>query len=293
MLEILPVLDSKERAEHCSHLLTRNRFELAELAQDTLKITKKTKGYDFEGQRVELKDLLEENLQHKKSIPPEEKLELPKSPNFSVTKIQFVNETTLMTARRLMKEEKRALVLNFANGTNVGGGFLVGARAQEETLCYASSLYMSLEGDPFYRYHRFKSIASSNYAIVSETVVFRDDEYNLIREPWQMDVITMAAPIAIRGVGVSKKKGAQLLDTRIERLYEIAASLGYEHLVLGAWGCGAFGNDPAAVSSLFRKHLEGRFTGCFSEVIFTIADWSPERKFLHPFVQSFSTATAH
>ena len=244
---------------------------------------------EVQGKWVDLSKFIESSLQNKKSIPPEESLELPESPNFPATKIQIANETTLMTARRFMEQgNKRTLILNFANGTNVGGGFLLGAKAQEETLCYASSLYRTLEGDPFFRYHRFKRIAASDYAIVSETIVFRDDEYELIAEPWQMDVITMAAPIAILGIGVSKKKGAELLDSRIERLYEIAASLGYENLVLGAWGCGAFGNNPVAVSSLFRKHLEGRFVGCFSEVAFTIADWSPERKFLQPFVGSFT-----
>jgi len=47
----------------------------------------------------------------------------------------------------------RPAALNFANGIHPGGGFLHGARAQEEALCRSSALYETLVGDPMYVYH--------------------------------------------------------------------------------------------------------------------------------------------
>lgn len=69
----------------------------------------------------------------------------------------------------------------------------------------------------------------------------------------------------------------------------IARAHGYEALELGAWGCGAFVNDPWRTTEDFRDALEGEFAGDFSEVVFAITDWSPERRFLSPFCKVFTT----
>ena len=59
-------------------------------------------------------------------------------------------------------------------------------------------------------------------------------------------------------------------------------------MVLGAWGCGAFGCDPARTAKDFRRALEGDFEGVFSDIVFAVTDWSTERKFLGPFRDAFS-----
>jgi len=63
----------------------------------------------------------------------------------------------------------------------------------------------------------------------------------------------------------------------------IARAYGYSALVLGAWGCGAFRNDPHRTAVDFRRALEGDFAGAFSDVVLAISDWSQERRFLGPF----------
>ena len=68
----------------------------------------------------------------------------------------------------------------------------------------------------------------------------------------------------------------------------IARAYGHAALVLGAWGCGAFENDPQRTALDFRKALESDYSGAFSEIVFAIADWSPERKFLGPFRDVFA-----
>jgi uncharacterized protein (TIGR02452 family) len=70
-----------------------------------------------------------------------------------------------------------------------------------------------------------------------------------------------------------------MLQQRIHRVLAIAQAFGYSTLVLGAWGCGAFGNDPHRTAVDFREALENDFRGAFSDVVFAITDWSPERRF--------------
>ncbi|WP_145385879.1 TIGR02452 family protein [Stieleria neptunia] len=74
-------------------------------------------------------------------------------------------------------------------------------------------------------------------------------------------------------------------------MFAIAAAYGYRSLVLGAWGCGAFENDPKRTAQDFRDALESDFAGHFSTVVFAITDWSPERRFLGPFRDVFSDAS--
>lgn len=68
----------------------------------------------------------------------------------------------------------------------------------------------------------------------------------------------------------------------------IARSHGHSALVLGAWGCGVFANDPYRTAIDFRQALENDFSGAFSDIVFAITDWSPERKFLGPFRDVFA-----
>jgi uncharacterized protein (TIGR02452 family) len=59
------------------------------------------------------------------------------------------------------------------------------------------------------------------------------------------------------------------------------------HLVLGAWGCGVFGNDPREIATLFHAALSGPYQGAFADVVFAITDWSPESGFIGPFERVF------
>ncbi|MFN2323948.1 MAG: TIGR02452 family protein, partial [Trueperaceae bacterium] len=93
-----------------------------------------------------------------------------------------------------------------------------------------------------------------------------------------------AAPYA---PAIGDERSADLLRARIHRVLAIAHAYGYRALVLGAWGCGAFANDPHRTAEDFRAALEGPFDGAFEEVVFAITDWSPERRTLGPFRDAF------
>jgi uncharacterized protein (TIGR02452 family) len=215
-------------------------------------------------------------------VPPGAALPPTPAASFPETRVRVSNETTLGASRRLIDAGLRPLALNFANGVHPGGGFLHGARAQEEVLCRSSALYATLEGDPMYAAHTERDDhESSDWAILSPDVpVFRRDDGRSLDAPWLLGFITCAAPVAQR---VGQPRASELMARRIHRVLEIARACGFDTLVLGAWGCGAFGNDPERTARAFRSALEGEFRGAFREVAFAIADWSPERRFLGPF----------
>jgi uncharacterized protein (TIGR02452 family) len=129
---------------------------------------------------------------------------------------------------------------------------------------------------------------STDWAILSPDVpVFRKDDGTTLERPWLLSFITCAAPYA---PGVRQPRAGDLLQRRILRVLGIARAYGYVTLVLGAWGCGAFENDPTRTATDFRSALEKEFRGAFCEVVFAITDWSPERKFLGPFRDVFAGA---
>jgi uncharacterized protein (TIGR02452 family) len=50
---------------------------------------------------------------------------------------------------------------------------------------------------------------------------------------------------------------------------------GHTEIVLGAWGCGVFRNDPDQVASTFAALLAGEFAGTFAKVVFAV--WDTDR----------------
>ena len=191
-------------------------------------------------------------------------------------------ETTLAAAYRwVVKQHRRPLCLNFASAKHPGGGFLKGAMAQEESIALASGLYRCLMTEPgYYEENRvFKSSLYTDHMILSPDVpIFRSDD-NYLREPYTVSILTSPAPNATAIRSNEPQNEAKILptlDSRIEKALSIAVVEGYDTLILGAWGCGVFGNDPTKVAQLFAKHLSGRFLSAFKDVIFAVLDKTEE-----------------
>ena len=277
----LPCLDSDQHAAKRKKELFMEREHAASLGHSAVQISKDGYYLSDKGEKVNISSLVKAAIRNKVSISPE--MVLTKSTvHFDETKIQEANETTLQAGYRLLKTSPKVLALNFANGISAGGGFLHGARAQEEFLCRSSSLYLTLVDDSMYAAHAKRSSPdSTDWAILSPDVpVFRSDNGTLLNAPYILSFLTCAAPYAPT---VGKAESAKLMKHRIHRVLEIASSYGYDSLVLGAWGCGAFYNDPVEVAQSFKDALLGDFVGSFSEILFAIVDWSPERRLLRCF----------
>ncbi|MFC7993843.1 TIGR02452 family protein [Streptomyces pilosus] len=199
----------------------------------------------------------------------------------AVTRFEVTGESSFGAARRLAGA---TAVLNFASARNPGGGYLNGAQAQEEALCRASALYTCLRRAPgFYDHHRaHRDPFYTDRVIHSPAVpVFRDDRGRLLDVPFTAGFLTSPAPNAGVVLRTAPERAGELphaLGARAGRVLETAAVHGYRRLVLGAWGCGVFRNDPAQVAAAFRTHLApgGRFAGAFEHVAFAILDRTRE-----------------
>lgn len=289
MINMLPCLDSDDMAVACQKDLDLSRCVAAELGRSA--VTAADRGYYIYGEdtKVEWGRLVKEACTAKVSIPPDAHLQERAETCFPETRVQVINETTLGASRRFVEGRSNTLALNFANGVQPGGGFLNGARAQEEVLCRSSALFHTLKGDEMYLYHhRRPRPDSSAWAIYSPAVpVFRADCGTELENPWLLNFVTCAAPYA---PSIGQPESRELLQKRIHRVLAIARAYGYSNLVLGAWGCGAFRNDPHRTAADFREALENDFQGAFADVVFAIADWSPERRYLGPFRDVFAVS---
>jgi len=288
-LHVLPCLDNDETAASRRRELDIPHNVAAALGRSAVEAAVKGRYVREDGREVVWNDAVQAAVLAKRSIPPEFSLPSGSDSPFAETLVQVANETTLGAGRRLTDRGLRPLALNFANGIHPGGGFLNGARAQEELLCRSSALYQTLLDDPMYEAHRQRPRPeSTDWAILSPDVpVFRKDDGTTLERPWLLSFIACAAPYA---PGVGQPEAGDLLQRRILRVLAIARAYGYVTLVLGAWGCGAFENDPQRTATDFRSALEKDFRGAFSEVVFAITDWSPERRFLGPFRDAFARA---
>ncbi|MFF7765140.1 TIGR02452 family protein [Streptomyces massasporeus] len=226
------------------------------------------------------------------------------------TLIEVTGESSLEAARRLHGHgvlgrpaapvglDGHVAVLNFASARNPGGGYLNGAQAQEEALCRASALYTCLlEARAFYDHHRaHRDPFYTDRVTHSPAVpVFRDDRGGLLAEPYTAGFLTSPAPNAGVVHRTAPERAAELprtLAARAERVLETAAAHGYRRLVLGAWGCGVFRNDPAQVAEAFRALLGpgGRFAQAFEHVVFGVLDRTRDRQVLGAFEETFSSS---
>ena len=216
-------------------------------------------------------------------------------PRGGPARVEVTGETTIAAARRLVQVEGApgVMALNFASARNVGGGFLGGARAQEEDLCRASGLYLCLTEQPDYyeANRRQPSALYTDHAIWSPGVPVFAEDGALLEEPFLCSFLTSPAPNAGAALDRGESRGAirRALFARARQVIAIAADRGHRTLVLGAWGCGVFRNDPSQVAGWFREWLAdgGPYASAFETVVFAVLDSSPERRFLGPFEERF------
>jgi uncharacterized protein (TIGR02452 family) len=286
-LHILPCLNSERLALSRWQELNISRDFAAALGRSALEAIHSGFYMTQTGQKVDWHEAVYAACNAKVSIEPDAALPSQDHIAFSETGVQVANETTLGASRRLFARGLRPLALNFANGMHPGGGFLSGAKAQEEVLCRSSALYATLVGDPMYEVHaRRRRPDSTDWAIYSPDIpVFRLDSGTELEHPWPLSFISCAAPYALT---IGQPQAGDLLQKRIHRVLDIARSYGHSALVLGAWGCGIFANDPYRTAKDFYQALEGNFNGVFSDIVFAITDWSPERRYLGPFRDVFA-----
>jgi len=275
-------------------------MSLKETATETLQIL--DSGYFIapDSRRVEIQPALTEAVEKTRLYTPEQASAAFESLNpkpSQLPAIEVTGETTQIAARRLVESESVAdlVTLNFASARNAGGGFINGAKAQEEDLCRCSGLYPCLISQHgYYEANRKnESAIYTDHLIYSPNVPWfrtrsRDDPHTL----FLASVITAPAPNA--GVVLSREPDAltkieAALRRRAGLVLAVAAANGHRTILLGAWGCGVFRNDPALVADAFGNWLESdKFAGAFDRAVFAIFDRSKDRATLAAFKQRFT-----
>jgi uncharacterized protein (TIGR02452 family) len=172
------------------------------------------------------------------------------------------------------------LVLNLASERSAGGGFHKGALAQEEALCYRSSLYLSLHKS-YYPLPSLSAIYSPSVLIIRDAMSRGHSLLTSTQQSADLPVTSVISVAALRRPALSEdgksyKKEGQRAETKrkIRLTLRVAGMKGHTKLVLGALGCGVFGNPPGEVANCFlevfrEKEFQG---GWWEDVVFAILD---------------------
>lgn len=248
-----------------------SREKMAEVFLDT---------QDFYTTNPVLANAIQTSIEHTRFY---DENELPNISSESSAKgeIQVTVNRTFEAAVKLHSEfpDKKICVLNFASATNPGGGVVTGARAQEESLCRCSTLYPTLNREELWK--KYYSVNRSRYnnlytnaCIYSPNIIIcKSDEAYPVRLPenkWvTVDVITCAAPDLRHGSSCGSDSIYNLHIKRAEHIVSAAIDNQAKILVLGAFGCGAFRNDPYVVARAYKNVLD-RFRTYFERIEFAI-----------------------
>lgn len=278
---------------------TNQRSGRARIAQETLAILEEGQyinGYD---RRVSIDEDLKRAIQGSVLYRPDELPalreqvhQLQGAPKSAAAKIEVTGETTLAAASRLVVDEGRTDVvcLNFASAKNPGGGFLGGSQAQEESLARASGLYpcISQMNEMYDHNRKLRTCLYSDYMIYSPGVpVIRDDEDRLLAQYYTTSFIT--APAVNAGVVKEREQAddqqiESVMKERIRYILDVAAMNGHRTLVLGAYGCGVFRNDPMDVARYFHDVLvQENFRQPFERIVFAVLDRSAGQRIIKAF----------
>lgn len=171
----------------------------------------------------------------------------------------------------------KVCIHNFASAYSPGGGVRNGRGAQEECLCRISTLYCCLNTDEmrrkFYGRHRNLEYVYYKDAIFTPSVkVFKEDTDDcrpMPKEKWfDVDVVTCSAPDLRKGK-ISDAEMKEVHRFLLDRVCGLAAENGNDVLILGAFGCGVFRNDPRLVASV-SKEIAEKYGKCFRTVEFAV-----------------------
>ena len=196
---------------------------------------------------------------------------IPKIEVSDCDSVQAICKYRLLEHEDTGKNDYKLAILNFASFKHPGGGYIRGTHAQEECLCEKSFLYnvLSKFEDTWYK-DNLNYANDSLYAdrgLYSPNVLFLENGGGSI---CKCDVITVACP-NLKSF-IERKKGKpnidelnyQALYNRCRFILEIAKRQKVYSLILGAFGCGVFKQNPENVANIFRELLNKYDYGLYS-----------------------------
>ncbi len=257
--------------------------------------------YNKDGKRVDFADAQRRSEVHSRLFTPDQGQEVLRNRRPPVERKQaemsLVNAATVKAILSFAElGYEQVGVLNFASAKNAGGGFLNGAMAQEESLAASSGLYgTQLKHEGYYLANRAtRSMMYTDHAIYSPDVVFfRDERFQLLDQPVAASVLTLPAvnmgQVLLKGEDADQAR--IVMKDRMRLALSIFAHQGDRYIILGAYGCGVFRNDPAEVARWWQELLVDEGYGrCFDHVQFAILESSKKDNSYRAFEQRFQNA---
>lgn len=166
----------------------------------------------------------------------------------------------------------KVCMLNMASYKRPGGGVRNGAATQEECLFRCSNLFETVNKKHY-------PLQDDQCIYTRDAVFFKNARYHTI-DPITCDVVTIAA-INLNKNSKYDKKNEKWVDGIVEKnsnynwmtrhkmklMLSLAKQNHVKVMILGAWGCGVFKNDPVDIANLFKEVFEDYE---FEAVIFPI-----------------------
>ncbi len=204
---------------------------------------------------------------------------IPQRKRYTTTVTDVYNTdvvTCAYAAYRRCEANDKICILDFASYTHPGGGFERGAMAQEESLCGSSALFPVL-----YNFRKIYDDRRNKDPKNKYANAYQDDFFYTVGMPFWLgskrqecfiDVMVMAAP---NRSALPKDADSEVVDhmlrNRMKKIFLYPAMQGCSILILGAFGCGVFKNDPAMVAKEWH-HLTEKYDGLYSKVIHPVTD---------------------
>lgn len=267
------------------------------IAHDTQQILHRGQYRNTQNRTVDIEPLVNHAVNGTRLYTPDELEQLPArfKRHAMATIFEVTKENSLQAIRRLKAKSLKnpqVLCLNFGAPLQPSDGTEVNAIAHEGLLVRSSALRPCLLAAPqYYDYHRqHPTKLYSDHIIYSPDVpFFKDNNGQPTEKPYLASILTCTAVDAL-GVRQSELENqaqmASAMRVRIRKILTLSATLGYENLVLGAWGCGPFANDPEMMAELFREKLTDHYAGCFRHIVFAIP--TENEQIFQPFNQRFN-----
>lgn len=204
-------------------------------------------------------------------------------PGAERTQLVVKNLDCLYAAKELHDKGLNPLVLDMASDGHFGGGYMQGARAQEEDCCRRSGLCMAADTQHGLQSRNFYPLSSQSTSAglyVPHVPVFRaanDKGYQNLDQPFEVGFGIVAAfnsPSLDYSTGRPRlrENDAAMTREKIRSFFEMAYRNGHKSVVFGALGCGAFRNPPEHIAQLAVDVINREFAHCFKEIVIAVRD---------------------
>lgn len=234
------------------------RDELARVYRDTVKLVrdtttgsyKQSEKWTFSNLPPTLEDFCEEDA------PPN-----------GAGVVEVIPDDTLNVAVGLISKGYCPLVLNMACVSKEGGGVIRGAGAQEEEI-FRRTNYCKCAN------HKLYPMESDEFIVTDDVTIVKDDNYNVLNNYLRADFIAMAAPRkpALNHEGdYYDEEDEQIMRKKVDAIFCYAAYQGYDTVVFGALGCGAYGNPAKIVRDMFQQSID-KYRKFFERIVFAVLE---------------------